>query len=72
LGACRLIILISFWCISLFISRVSFFISFGQCKLEVLYPREVLLPLPVYGHIGLVDLLPAFHSQPVLVSVDVK
>jgi hypothetical protein len=38
LGAYRLIIVISFWCISPFISmKCPFFISFDQCKFEVYF-----------------------------------
>jgi hypothetical protein len=31
---------------------------------------NIATPACLWGAIGLVDLLPAFHSQPVLISVD--
>jgi hypothetical protein len=70
LGAYRLIIVISFWCISLFISvecpSLSHLINVGLKSTL----SEISISTPAYfGTIGLVNLL-AFHSQPVLVSVD--
>jgi uncharacterized membrane protein len=71
LGAYMLIIVISFWYISPFISIVSFFIFFDQWKFDVYFIQDkYCYPCLFTGAIGLVNLLPAFFPQPVLISVD--
>jgi hypothetical protein len=71
LGAYRLIIVISFWCISPFISMecpsLSRLINVG---LKSTLSEIILLCLPVLGAIGLVNILPAFYPMPVLISVE--
>jgi hypothetical protein len=48
---------------------MSFFISFHQCKFEVYFVQDKFCYLCLFsGAICLVE-LPAFHSQPVLISV---
>jgi hypothetical protein len=70
--AYRLIIVISFWCVSPFISMecpsLSHLInvSLKSTLSEIKYCYSCLFS----GAIGLVNLLPAFHPQPALVSVD--
>jgi hypothetical protein len=70
LSAYRLIIIISISCISTFISMecpsLSHLINVGLNSTL----REVLLLLSLSGSIALVNILPAFHLKPVLVSVD--
>jgi hypothetical protein len=71
LGAHRLIIVPSFWCISSFISmECPFFLSFDQCKFEIYFFLDKLLLLPVFRAIGLVNILLAFHPKPLLVSIN--
>jgi hypothetical protein len=71
LGAYRLIIVISFWCISPFISMESpslsrlINVSLKSTLSEIKYCYFCLFS----GAIGLVNLIPAFHPNPVLVSV---
>jgi hypothetical protein len=68
LGAYTLIIVISFWCISPFISMecpslshlIKFYFVLDKYCFSCLFS----------GAIGLVKLLPASHPKPVLVSVD--
>jgi len=71
LGAYRLIIAISSWCISPFISMecpsLSHLIKVGLKS--TLSEVSIATPACFSGTIGLVNLLPAFHSQPVLISV---
>jgi hypothetical protein len=71
LGACRLIIVISFCCITPFISMECLSLS---CLINVGLKStlsEINIATPAYFWItGLVNLLPAFHSHPVLISVD--
>jgi hypothetical protein len=72
LGAYRLIIVIFFWCISPFISiecpSLSHLINVSLKA--TLSEISIATPCLFTGAIGLVNLLPAFHSQPVLISVD--
>jgi hypothetical protein len=69
LGAYRLIIVISFWCISPFISMEC--PSLSHLINEVYFVQDKYgYPCLFSGTIGLVNLLLAFHSQPVLVSVN--
>jgi hypothetical protein len=50
---------------------VSFFISFYQSRFEVYFVQDnYCYPCLFSGTIGLVNLLPAFQSQPVLISVN--
>jgi hypothetical protein len=69
LGACKLITVISFWSISPFISvecpSLSHLINVSLKPTLSCFGYSCLF----WGAIGLVD-LPAFHPQPVLVSVD--
>jgi hypothetical protein len=69
LDECRLIIVISFWCIYPFISM--------KCPLSRLIDVNLKSTLSKYcysclfsGGIGLVNLLPAFHTKPVFISVN--
>jgi hypothetical protein len=70
LVAYRLIIVISFWCISPFIGMeypsLSHLINVGLKSTL----SEIIIASPAYfwGAIGLVNLLPAFNPNPVLVS----
>jgi hypothetical protein len=72
LDAYRLIIIISFWCISPFISMECSSLShLINVSFEVCFVRDkYCYPCLFLGAIGLVNLLPAFRPQPVLVSVD--
>jgi hypothetical protein len=71
LGAYRLIIVISFWCISPFISIECPSLSCLICKFEVYFFQDkYCYPCLFTGSMGLVNLLLAFHSQPVIISVD--
>jgi hypothetical protein len=72
LGAYRLIIFISRWCIFSFIQyEMSFFISFHQCKFEIYFVRCKYCYSCLFSRaIDLVNLLPAFHHKPVFVSVN--
>jgi hypothetical protein len=71
LGAYRLIIVISFWCISPFISMECPLSHLINVKCEVYFVWDkYCYPCLLLGAIGLVNLLPDFYSQPVLVSVD--
>jgi hypothetical protein len=71
LGAYRLIITISFWSISPFISMecpLSCLINVGlKSSLSEL---SIATPACFGGAIVLVNLLPAFHPKPMLISVD--
>jgi hypothetical protein len=50
---------------------VTFFILFDQCKFKVYFVRDkYCYSCLFWGTIGLVNLLPAFHPKPVLVSVN--
>jgi hypothetical protein len=50
---------------------VSFFISFDQSRFEVYFVQDKYYYLCLFsGTIGLENIPPAFHSQPVLISVD--
>jgi hypothetical protein len=63
LGAYMFKIVISFWCSSPFISM--------ECMFEVYFVQvKYCYPCLFSGTIGLVDLLPAFHSQSVFISVN--
>jgi hypothetical protein len=68
LGAYRLIIVISFWYISPFISMecpsLSHLIDVSLMSTFIATPASFL------GAISLVNLLPAFHPKPLFVSVD--
>jgi hypothetical protein len=72
LGAYRLIIVISFWCISPFISMECpslsrlINVSFKSTLSEI----SIATTACFGGAIGLIDLFSAFHPQPVLVSVN--
>jgi hypothetical protein len=72
LGANKLIIVISFWCISPFISiecpSLSHLINVSLKS--ALSDISIASPACFRGAIGLVNLLPAFHSQPMLISVN--
>jgi hypothetical protein len=72
LGAYRLMIIISFWSISPFISMecpsLSYLINVDLKS--TLSGRKYCYPCLFSETIGLVNLLPAFHSQPVLISID--
>jgi hypothetical protein len=47
-----------------------FFISFYQCMFEVYFVRDKYCNSCLFsGAIGLVNLLPAFHPKPMLISV---
>jgi hypothetical protein len=72
LGAYKLIIVISFWCISPFISMECPFLShFINVSLKPTLSEISIATLACFlGAIGLVNLLPAFNPNPVLVSVD--
>jgi hypothetical protein len=73
LGAYRLIVITSFWCFPFYYYRMSFFISFDQCRFEVYFARDKHCYSCLFSGgmgIALVKLLPAFHPKPVLVSVD--
>jgi hypothetical protein len=75
LGAYRLIIVISFWCISPFISMecpslsrlIIVSLKFTLSKISIATPECFRGPM---GANGLVNLLPAFHPQPVFLSVN--
>jgi hypothetical protein len=72
LGACRLIIVILFWCIAPLISMECsslshlIIVSLKSTLSEI----SICYPCLFSGAIGLVNLLLAFHPQPVLVSVN--
>jgi hypothetical protein len=72
LGAYRLIIIIFFWCLSLFISMecpsLSHLINVGLKS--TLSEISIATSACFGGAIGLVNLLSAFHPQAVLVSVN--
>jgi hypothetical protein len=71
LGAYRLIIVISFWSISPFISMDVLLYLIDQCKFEVYFVRDKYCYSCLFSEaIGLRNLLPAFHPKPVLVSVN--
>jgi hypothetical protein len=72
LGAYRLIIVISFWCISSFISMECPSLShlINVSLNSTLSEVSIAPPAFFSGAIGLVNLLPAFHPEPVLVSVN--
>jgi hypothetical protein len=67
LGAYRLIIIISFWCVSPFISMERHSLShlINVSLKSTLSEINIVTPA-----IGFVNLLPGFHPKPVLVSVD--
>jgi hypothetical protein len=70
LGAYRLIIIISCWSISPFISMQ----CPSLCRLINVGLKSTLSEISIYlclflEAIGLVNLLPAFHPKPVLISV---
>jgi hypothetical protein len=71
LGAYRLIIVISFWCISPFINIECPCLS---CLINVSLKSTLseisIIPLPVFGVHWLGRSSPAFHSQAVLVSIN--
>jgi hypothetical protein len=71
LGAYRLIIIISFWSVSSFISmECPSLCQFDQCRFEVYFVRDKYCYSCLFsGAMGLVSLLPAFHLKPVLTSV---
>jgi hypothetical protein len=72
LGTYRLIIVISFWCISPFSHMECSSLS-GLINISLkstLSKISIATPAMVLETTGLVNLLPAFHSQPVLLSVD--
>jgi hypothetical protein len=72
LGAYRLIIVISFWSISPFISMecpsLSRLINVGLKS--TLSEISIATPACFLGAIGLVNLLLAFHPKPMLISLD--
>jgi hypothetical protein len=72
LGANRLIIVISFGHISPFISMECPFLSrlINVGLMSTLSKISIAYPWLFSGNIGLINLLPAFHSQPVLFSVN--
>jgi hypothetical protein len=72
LGAYRLIIVISFWCISPFISMECPSLShLINVSLKSTFSEiSIAIPACFWGAIGLVNLLPAFHPKPVFVSVN--
>jgi hypothetical protein len=72
LGAYRLIIVISFWCTSPFISIECPSLShLIKCRFEVYLVRDKYCYSCLFLlTIGSVNLLPGFHFQPVLISVD--
>jgi hypothetical protein len=71
LGTYRLIIVTSFWCIYPFFSMSVLLISFDQCRFEVYFVwGKYCYPCLFLGKFCLVNLFPAFHSQPVLISVN--
>jgi hypothetical protein len=71
LGAYRLIVVTSFWCISPFISTECFTLSrLINVGLKSTLSEISIATPAVLGTIGLVNLLPAFHPKPVLVSVN--
>jgi hypothetical protein len=50
---------------------MSFFVSFDQCRFEVYFVRYKYCYSCLFsGTIGFVNLLPAFHPKPILISVD--
>jgi hypothetical protein len=63
LGAYRLMIIISFWSVSPFISMECPSLS------HLIYECLKSTPACFLGAIGLVNLLPAFHPKPMLISV---
>jgi hypothetical protein len=67
-----LIIVISFWCISPFIRMECPSLShlINVSLKSTLSKISIATPVCFGGGIGLVNLLPALHPQPVLVSVD--
>jgi hypothetical protein len=67
-----LIFIISFWCISPFISMECPSLShlINVSLKYTLFEISIATPACFGGAIVLVNLLPAFHSQPVLISVD--
>jgi hypothetical protein len=72
LGAYKLIIVISFWCISHFISMECPSLShLINVSLKSTFSEiSIATPACFGGGIGLVNLLLAFHPKPVLVSVN--
>jgi hypothetical protein len=67
-----LIIVVSFWCISPFIivqcPSLSHLININLKS--TLSKKSIATPACFGGAIGLVNILPAFHPKPVLISVD--
>jgi hypothetical protein len=50
---------------------MSFFISIDQCRFEVYFLQDKYCYSCLFsGAIGLVNLLPAFHPKPMLISID--
>jgi hypothetical protein len=71
LGAYRLIIVTSFWCISPFISmECPSFSCLINVGLKSTLSEISFYPYLFSGTICFVNLLPDFHSHPVLISVD--
>jgi hypothetical protein len=72
LSAFRLIIVISFWFISPFICMQCPSLShlINVSLKSILSEISIATPACFGGAIGLVNLLPAFHPEPVLISVD--
>jgi hypothetical protein len=68
LGAYRVIIVICFWCISPIISMEC--PSLPHLIKVYFFQDQYCYPYLFSGAIGMVNLLPAFHSQSVIVSVD--
>jgi hypothetical protein len=71
LGAYRLIIVISFWCICPFINMEHPSLSrLINVSLKLICLRIYCYSCLPLGVIGLLNLLPDFHPKPVLVSVN--
>jgi hypothetical protein len=73
LGAYRLIIIISFWSTSPFISMEcpSLFHLINVGLKSTLSEINIATPACFWGPFSLVNLLPAFHPKPMLISVGV-
>jgi hypothetical protein len=70
LGAYRLLIVISFWCISPFISMKCPLFHLTNVSLKsTLSGVSIAMPACFLGGLCLVN-LPAFHPKPLLISVD--
>jgi hypothetical protein len=71
LGAYRLIIVISFWSISPFISMEcpSLYHLINVGLKSTLSEISIAISACFRGAIGLVTLLPAFHPKPMLISI---